>query len=386
MDHIEPTPQRRFIDEDRIEKIRDAIADAAVDGLLGITPSNSYYLSGAYFGFYQRPVGGLVTSDTSGITCSNIREETVRRTSWCDRGILYGDVEGPFDALIDLIESADVDTLGVDMYDTKWGWINKLERETDVTLVDRSDLFTHLRARKTDWEIDKIRRAGKLADAGMEAFVDEAAVGTAEVELVQAMEAGYFDAYLENHPEFDLGNATDGSQYSFTNVLTGDNAFSAGKLSTSRTVADGECIMSIAIPALQGYHCENERALIVGEPDDAVVSAMETHVELRREIIDFLGPDKTAAEVDQFAYDRFKSKGIELKHRTGHGLGITFHEAPGLNRRKSIDLDPGMVVTVEPGVYMPDKGAVIRHSDSVVITDTGAERLTNTDDGVLIKE
>jgi len=385
MDHIEPTPESRFIDDARIKKVRSAIRTADIDGLLGITPSNSYYLSGAYFGFYQRPVCGLITEHMSGIVCSNIREETVRRTSWCDRGILYNDVEAPFDVLIDLIGAADIDTLGVDMYDTKWGWISKLERKTDVTLVDRTDLFTQLRSQKTEWEIDKIRRTGDLADAGMEAFVDEAETGMAEIELVQTMEKAYFDEYLDNHSGFDLGNAIDGSQYSFTNVLTGDNAFSAGKLATSRTIADGECVMSIAIPALQGYHCENERALIIGEPSDAVVSAMETHVDLRREIIEYLGPDKTAAEVDEFAYDRFKSHGIELKHRTGHGLGIAFHEAPGLNRSKSIELKPGMVVTVEPGVYMPNERAVIRHSDSIVITETGAERLTNTDDGVLIK-
>jgi Xaa-Pro aminopeptidase len=384
MDRVEPAPRERFVDPDRVEKIRTRLRTSDIDGLLGLSPANSYYLSGAYFGFYQRPLAGVVTAETAGLVCSTIREATVRRTSWCDWGVLYGDTDDPFDALLEGIRRADVDTLGVDMSDSKWGTVSTLEREADVTLLDRSELFASLRARKTDWELDKIRRAGDLADAGIEAFVERAETGMTEVELASEMETAYLDAYRERHPEFDLGNASDGSQYSFTNVLAGGNAFSAGKLSTSREIGDGDCVMSIAIPALQGYHCENERALVVGDPSDAVISAMETHVDLRRAVIDYIGPDRAVAEVDSYAYDLFGERGYELEHRTGHGLGISFHEEPSLNRRKSGHLDPGMVVTVEPGVYLPEEDAVIRHSDTVVVTDDGAERLTSTDDGVLM--
>ncbi len=90
-----------------------------------------------------------------------------------------------------------------------------------------------------------------------------------------------------------------------------------------------------------------------------------------------VAPGKTAAEVDQATRQVLKDAGLDryFTHSTGHGVGLEIHEPPRLAKQQAERLEPGMVITVEPGIYVPGKGG-IRIEDMVVVTDSGSQVLT----------
>lgn len=93
----------------------------------------------------------------------------------------------------------------------------------------------------------------------------------------------------------------------------------------------------------------------------------------------------TGIEADAVARDYLKSKGYgeAFGHSTGHGIGLEVHEGPGLSFRSETILEPGMAVTIEPGVYLPGIGGV-RIEDDILITETGNEKLTHSTKELII--
>lgn len=202
MQDITPSPERRFIDTDRLPRIRRHIAESELDGFIAFSPPNSYYLSGCYAGMYSRPVIGLVTPEESAFVGPRLEQRKADRTAWTDRALLYEDSDDPFDVLAEAI-SDDIDTLGYDAAQSRPDWATKLESQVTPEFVDASDKFLSLRIIKTEWELDKIRRARDLASAGCEEMFESVRSGHSELEVVADVQQAYYDIYLDQHAEFD---------------------------------------------------------------------------------------------------------------------------------------------------------------------------------------
>ncbi len=384
MKAFRPTPEPRFVDDDRLPRIRDHLSETDLDGLIAFSPANSYYLSGCYAGMYSRPVIGVVTASASAFVAPRLEERKADRTAWVDEVLVYEDSDGPFDVMRSAVpESAD--RLGYDAEQARPGWVRALDERMDATLTDASDVFGSLRIVKTDWELDKIRRAQDLATAGVEAMMETVRSGRPEIEAVAAVQQAYYDAYLEEHAEFDIGTANELGQYGFASVLAGPHALEPHSISSSRRIADGDSVVGIALPSIQGYVCEEERTFLVGDVDEEVEAGMEALVEIREGTIDRVGPGESVAEIDAWTQERIEDAGFGdyVQHRTGHGEGITIHEEPALNARLEGELKPGMVISIEPGLYFHERGNALRHSDTLIVTEDGADRITGTDAGVL---
>lgn len=385
MKEIFPQPESRFIDPDRLPRIRSHLTKLDVDGLLALSPANSYYLSGGYAGMYSRPVAALITPDTSLILGPEIERTKLIRTAWTDRALVYEDTDDPFDILATAADRTGVNILGYDKADANPGWISQFDATSDVTVQDTTDAFLDLRAVKTSWEIEMIRRARKLATAGMEAYIGAVERGLSELEVVAQVQQAYYETYLAEFPEYDIGTANELGQYGFASVLTGEHALEPHSLSTARVIDDGDSVVGIALPSIQGYVCEEERTILVGDVPAHVEEAMETLVAVRNETMERVAPDVGTHELDEFAAGELRTAGYadQLVHRTGHGEGITIHEGPALNTRKPGMLKPGMVISIEPGLYFENDGLALRHSDTLVVTEDGADRLTPSPDHVL---
>lgn len=385
MREFTPDPKPRFVDPDRLDRIRESIAGSELDGYIAFSPENSYYLSGTYAGMYSRPVAGLVTAEESVFFGPYLERRKAERTAWTDRGLVYEDADDPFAELAAVVDDTSATRLGYDAAEAPPGWVDALAAETDASLVDATDELLALRAVKTDWELDLMRKASDLATAGTEAYLDAVGEGVPELEVVRAVQDAYYDAYLEHHPEYDIGTANELGQYGFASVLAGDHALEPHSISSSREIASGDSVVGIALPSIQGYICEEERTVLVGDVSERVESAMETLVEVRERAMEMMGPGVPTAEVDHKTADALREAGYgdNIIHRTGHGEGITIHEGPAMNAASPEgELEPGMVMSVEPGLYFEDEGAALRHSDTFVITESGAERLTDTPAGV----
>jgi Xaa-Pro dipeptidase len=139
--------------------------------------------------------------------------------------------------------------------------------------------------------------------------------------------------------------------------------------------------VSIVAGQADGYSAEVERTFFVGRVPDEARKPWEAMMAARALAYERIRPGVRAADVDDAVLGFLERKGYgpAILHRTGHGFGITGHEPPWIARGSQDVLEPGMVISVEPGLYLPELGG-FRHSDTVLITETGYEILTKTSD------
>src|SRR6185503_19139988 len=128
---------------------------------------------------------------------------------------------------------------------------------------------------------------------------------------------------------------------------------------------------------VDGYCSDCTRTFATGDIPDALAEAYRIVQAAQQAGLDAVRPGATGQQVDAIVRDLIEEAGHgeHFQHGTGHGVGLDIHEAPRLNRTSDATLEPGMVVTVEPGIYLPGVGGV-RIEDLVVVTADGAERLT----------
>jgi Xaa-Pro aminopeptidase len=127
-----------------------------------------------------------------------------------------------------------------------------------------------------------------------------------------------------------------------------------------------------------GYVSELERTMFLGEPGDEQRALFGHMKNLQDLCINLVRPGVSVASIDMAMRDYFEACDLWplWRHHVGHGIGRRYHEAPFLDRGDETTIVPGMVLTIEPGLYHPEWGG-FRHSDTLVVTDTGAEFLTD---------
>ena len=140
----------------------------------------------------------------------------------------------------------------------------------------------------------------------------------------------------------------------------------------------GDVLVTETSAPIFGYNAELERAMIVGPPTDEMRRLFEHMLAARRTAFDALRPGVTCADVDEAVLGYFEANDLLplWRQHTGHATGLRNHKAPFLDVGDHTLVEPGMVFTIEPGIYSADVGG-FRHSDTVVVTEDGIDVLTN---------
>jgi Xaa-Pro aminopeptidase len=130
-----------------------------------------------------------------------------------------------------------------------------------------------------------------------------------------------------------------------------------------------------------GYHAELERTMVIGEPTGRMRWLFDHMLAARKAAFDAIVPGATSADVDGAVNAYFEKHGLTSywRQHVGHGTGLRVHETPFIDVGNPAPLQPGMVFTVEPGLYDPEVGG-FRHSDTVAVTEDGYELLTDYPD------
>jgi Xaa-Pro aminopeptidase len=126
-----------------------------------------------------------------------------------------------------------------------------------------------------------------------------------------------------------------------------------------------------------GYLSELERTMVLGEPTAEQVRFF-AHMTAAQEVaFDAIRPGARCADVDRAVRAYYEEHDLMTywRHHTGHAIGLRYHEGPFLDTGDATPIEPGMVFTVEPGIYVPGLGG-FRHSDTVLVTEAGIEQLT----------
>ena len=230
-------------------------------------------------------------------------------------------------------------------------------------LVPTRKLVERLRAVKDDAELDAIRRASAITHRVYERFADERFVGRTERELVRRLE----ELYRE-----------EGAQgFSFPSVVaTRPNGASPHAVAGDRVVEEGHTIVVDSGATVDGYCTDCTRTFAAGALPPRLARAYETCQRAQLHALTLVRAGANGREVDAAArelVDATEFAGM-FRHGLGHGVGLLVHEDPSMRQEEEHVLEPGNVVTVEPGVYVPGEGG-IRVEDLVVVTEDGCEIL-----------
>lgn len=270
-------------------------------------------------------------------------------------------------AIYELAQEHRLQRIGVEKEVVTLAFYEELKRHlSDLELVAIADPCAQIRRVKTPAEIDKLRKAIEIADRAFLHMRDFLQPGQTEQEV--ALELEFFMRRLG------------AEKTSFTTIVASGwrSALPHGTAS-GKTLAPGELVVMDYGAVYGGYCSDLTRTLILGQPDTRQQEVYQLVLQAQEKALNNIGPGMTAREADALARRVIAEGGHEkdFGHGLGHGVGLDIHEGPRLSPRDETVLEPGMVVTVEPGVYISGWGGV-RIEDIVLITSGGCEVLTRS--------
>lgn len=237
---------------------------------------------------------------------------------------------------------------------------------TGVELVPAGAAVHRLREVKDAEEIAAIRRAADITDQALQQVLAQLTPGTTEKELVWMLESSMRDRGADR-PAFSTG------------VGAGPHGARPHHSATDRPIAEGEPVVIDMGARVDGYCADLTRTVVLGEPTPLFRERYNLVLSAQQAALDAIRPGMSGKEADAAARDVILAAGAgeAFFHGLGHGVGLLIHEAPSLGQASDDVLQPGQIVTVEPGVYFDGWGG-IRIEDLAVVTESGIEILSNS--------
>jgi Xaa-Pro dipeptidase len=236
--------------------------------------------------------------------------------------------------------------------------------------VDVSGWVEALRLLKTPAEVEHHRRAGLVAGAGLDAGLAAARAGASELEIKGSSLAAALAAGARLYPDLPVSAAG--------NALVGERIAAVHAPAGARRARPEEAVFVVLSTSVGGSHSELSRTVLIGgRPGEAHRRLVHEVARAHEAAKASARPGTPASDVDRAARRSLGQAGLGayLTLRTGHGLGLAPVEAPNLGAGDRTPLRPGMVISIEPGVCVPETGGVL-WADNFLVTDGGLEPLT----------
>ena len=244
--------------------------------------------------------------------------------------------------------------------------------ECNCDFVKADKEINSLRRRKSQEEKNKIISAQRIAEKAFENILTYIKEGVTEKEI--ALRLDYTMLFL----------GADALSFE-TIAVSGKNSSLPHGVPSDKKIEKGDFITMDFGAVVDGYHSDMTRTVAVGEISSKQAEVYETVLAAQKSSLDILKAGVLCRDADAAARDIIKNAGYGefFGHGTGHGVGIEIHEAPTLNSKSSQILETGDIVTVEPGIYLPNEFGV-RIEDMAFITENGCENLTKSQKSLII--
>jgi Xaa-Pro aminopeptidase len=329
----------------------------------------------------------LVSGLEYGRATADARADTVSRLSaydYRDRVEASGRVAGRAAAIAAFLDDHGVGSVAVPAR-FPVGTADGLREEGVAVAVDESDTVTAIRAVKTPEEVEYVRTAQRANERAM-ARAEEL---VADAEVVQGVLHRDGDPLTSEavRREIERTLLEEGCALDETIVACGADAADPHDRGSGPLRADEPVVVDIFPRDKEtGYHADMTRTFVRGDPDPTLREWFDLTDRARQAALDAVEPGVTGSAVHDAACDVYEDAGLPTLradpdaetgfiHSTGHGVGLDVHELPRV-APDGEELEPGNVVTVEPGLYDPAVGGV-RIEDLVVVTESGSENLTD---------
>jgi Xaa-Pro aminopeptidase len=371
----------------RRERLLEYIRSHGLTGYVLFDQSYIQYLTSFNFLSTERPVA--FAQNASGemtVFVPEFEAERTRAETEIERVESYPEYPGtehPMLILARVLEDTGIrDAIGADQdgYPGILGYQGPtLSVVTKSTVTPLALFIENAMARKSAAEVELIRQSSGWCEHAHRLLQQYTRPGTTEAEAALRASHEATLAMLEA-----LGAEYAGQQASSDGATAGYRGQIGLKSAWAHAVAHniefkaGDVLVTETAAPVWGYHSELERAMIIGAPTDEMRRLFDHMLAAQQTAFTALRPGVTWAEVDKAVLAYFEANDLLAlsKQHTGHAIGLRNHEAPFLDVGDHTPVEPGMVFTIEPGIYSSEVGG-FRHSDTVVVTDDGIEILTD---------
>ncbi|MDT4893099.1 MAG: Xaa-Pro dipeptidase [Pseudonocardiales bacterium] len=374
----------------RIARLRSHLADAPFDAFLAVSPANVLYATGyrsmgsTVFGLPS--MGALVSGDRTVVAgpvadSAPATDAALAVEDYVPYGRFYFESASELPAAftpdahpgyVEAVHAAVVSaglanaTIGVDDAAINPATLARLSVALpDVRFVDASGWALHVRSAKLPGEIALLERSARVAEDGIAAAIDSAAVGVSEREL-----AGTVAAHM----------AAAGAEPRFVVATTGPRSAFADVFPTDRRLEPGDLVRFDVGCMIDGYWSDIGRTAVVGGPDSLQAKRYQAILEGEEQQLSAIRPGVTAQSIFALAVEVVEANGIAPYRRQhcGHGIGMDVYEPPIINASTDSVLEEGMTFCLETPYYVLGWGGMMVE-DTIVLTADGHRRFTVTD-------
>jgi Xaa-Pro aminopeptidase len=360
--------------KERISRLQTQMTQAGVAVAVIAPTANMRYLLGFAPLPDERLCTLLLTSQASRLVVPAVNADQVEAHTGMP-AIRWDDAAGPARALALALSELDIKPNGVLAADDTMradALLSLQDLIRPAKSVAAGSLMTALRICKTEAEIEALAQAAALTDQALLAGAAACQPGVTERQVAAVIANFYQDNGAES--------------VDFTIVASGPNSAFPHHEVGERQLQKGDTIILDIGATLNGYKSDITRVVYLGEPPAEVKQAYQAVQEANRRGREAAVAGVPARQVDQAARQAIEQAGYGafFPHRTGHGLGLEGHEPPWITATSQTLLEPGMVFSVEPGVYLQNKFG-IRIEDIVVVTEGACRCLTGLDHNLIVK-
>ncbi len=359
------------IHQERIARVRQKLADEGLDAMMVSVQENRYYLSG-FSGEdtqFDESAGSLIISCDKLVLATDGRYEEQARNEAIGFDIVCYK-KGVEQVLPEIAGSLGVKRIGfesVRISHKNHAAMNSAIATMDplTALIPTENIVESLRQIKSEEEIQHTIDALRLAEGAFSRVLAMVEPEMTEKAVAWEMEKAMREAGAQS--------------LSFPVIVaSGPNSALPHAVPTDRKLKRGEPILIDWGARLNAYCSDTTRTFVLGTPDDRFKKVYDTVVTARELAIGAIKEGETGNRIDRIAREHIRKNGFAGKfgHGLGHGTGLAVHESPRLSPMREDRLEAGMIVTVEPGVYLPGWGG-IRMENQVVVKTSGARVLND---------
>ncbi|MGB2895476.1 MAG: Xaa-Pro peptidase family protein [Anaerolineales bacterium] len=355
---------------DRYSHLKEGMKAQNVD-LLALIPSPTFfYLSGLDFHLMERPIVGFFSPHRQPLlVVPELERDRAESSSFECEIIAYGESDASrqvaFTQAVEKIKGLST-KIGIEPLRMRAFEMQLFEQvNPEWTFVNAEVLLRELRIQKDEAEIESIRKAVVIAEKALHETLPQIRCDISERELaaeltIQLLKAG-------SEPDLPFNPI----------VASGPNSALPHATPTDRQLEIGDLLILDWGARHDGYISDITRTFAIGEIDPELMHIAEIVALANDAGREAASPGAQCGLVDKAAREVIDAAGFGeyFVHRTGHGIGLEAHEPPNIREGEELLLMPGMTFTVEPGIYLPNRGGV-RIEDDVVVTQSGAVSLT----------
>lgn len=343
---------------EKLHKLRSQFELQEIDAILVTSPVNRRYITN----FTGSAGVALITSSEQFLITDFRYVEQAKAEAPHFTMIQH---EGSIEAEIErLIHTLHIKKLGFEEVYVTYAQYKLYKDVFSVSMIPINNMIESLRLIKTEKELKTIKQAALIADQAFKHILNYIKPEVQEFDIATELEY-FMRKQGATSSSFD------------TIVASGWRSALPHGIASEKKIKEGELVTLDFGAIYHGYVSDITRTVAVGKISEELTTIYKIVQEAQQRGLDGIKPNITGKEADAFTRDYIDEKGYGkyFGHSTGHGIGLEVHEGPTLSQKSQVTLQKNMVVTVEPGIYLPNIGGC-RIEDDIVLTEDANERLT----------